>query len=105
MPRELRSEQRRDIVFVAFSDDEHSDADGEDDEGRFSALQPLGTSDLDIGDDWRTTGRHPGGNDTSDEDEEDEIQEVAPTQAANDVAALTPAQFPEVVNTDALGGA
>jgi hypothetical protein len=98
------SDQRHDIILAPFSDDEHTDADGEDDEGRFAAI-PLGTSDLDIGDDWRTADRHQGANDTSDEDEEDEIQEVVPTQAENDVAAVTLAQFPEVVNTDNLSGA
>lgn len=99
------SDQRHDIILVPFSDDEHTDADCEDDEGRFAAIPPLGTSDLDIGDDWGATDRPQGDNDTSDEDEEDEIQEVAPAQAANDVAALTLAQFPEVVNTDNIGGA
>lgn len=91
--------------MVPFSDDDHTDADGEDDEGRFMAIPPLGTSDLDIGDDWRATDHHQSDNDMSDEDEEDEIQEVVPTQAANDVAALTLAQFPEVVNTEHIGGA
>ena len=103
MSGELGSDQRRDIILVPFSDDEQTDADGEDDE--FSAVPPLGTSDLDIGDDWRTTGLHQGVNDTSDEDEEDEIQEEVPTQAADNVAALTLAQFPEVVNADGLSGA
>ena len=102
------SNQRREMTLPPFSDDEHTDADGEDDEGRFSAIPPLGTSDLDIGDDWGTTGHHKGVNDTSDEDEEDELQEVVPTPATNDVAktaALTLTQFSEVVHTEGLSGA
>ncbi|KAH9067608.1 hypothetical protein EDB87DRAFT_12851 [Lactarius vividus] len=102
-----RSDHRHDMVLVPFSDDEHTDADGEDDEGRFSAIPPLGTSDLDIGDDWGTTGRYEDVNDTSGEDEEDEIQEVVPTQTTDSIAktaGLTLTQFSEVVNTDSLGG-
>ncbi|KAH8994462.1 hypothetical protein EDB92DRAFT_1849384 [Lactarius akahatsu] len=101
------SDQRRKMVLVPFSDDEHTDADGEDDEERFSAIPPLGTSDLDIGDDWGTTGRHEDVNDTSDGDEEDEIQELVPTQTTDGIAktaALTLTQFSEVVNTDGLSG-
>jgi len=108
MSGEPGSDQRRDIILVPFSDDEHTDADGEDDEGKFSAIPPLGTSDLDIGDDWGTTSRYKGANDTSDEDEEDEIQEVVPTQTTDDIAktaALTLTQFSEAVNTDGLSGA
>ncbi|KAH9006141.1 hypothetical protein EDB86DRAFT_687748 [Lactarius hatsudake] len=101
------SDQRRKMVLVPFSDDEHTDADGEDDEERFSAIPPLGTSDLDIGDDWGTTGRHEDVNDTSDGDEEDEIQELVPTQTIDGIAktaALTLTQFSEVVNTDGISG-
>lgn len=101
------SDQRRKMVLVPFSDDEHTDADGEDDEERFSAIPPLGTSDLDIGDDWGTTDRHEDVDDTSDGDEEDEIQELVPAQTTDGIAktaALTLAQFSEVVNTDGLSG-
>ncbi|KAH9050943.1 hypothetical protein EDB83DRAFT_1353688 [Lactarius deliciosus] len=101
------SDQRRKMVLVPFSDDEHTDADGEDDEERFSIIPPLGTSDLDIRDDWGTTGRHEDVNDTSDGDEEDEIQELVPTQTTDSIAktaALTLTQFSEVVNTDGVSG-
>lgn len=107
MSVEPGSNQRHDMILLSFSDDEHTDADGEDDE--VSAIPPLGTSDLDIGDDWRTTGYHSKDvNGTSDEDEEDELQEVAPTQATNGVAktaALTLTQFSGGVDTDGLNGA
>jgi hypothetical protein len=105
MSGEPGSNQRRDMILLPFSDDEHTDADGEADE---AVIPPLGTSDLDIGDDWRTTGHHRGVNDTSDEDEVDELQEVAPTQVTNGVAktaALTPTRFSDVLHTDGLNGA
>ncbi len=102
------SEQDREIILVPFSDDEHTDGDGEDD-GGFSAIQLLGTSDLDIGDDWGTTGRPNGVIDPSDDDEEDELrEEVKPTHTTDDVAntvAQTLTQFSEVVETEGVSGA
>ena len=92
------------IIWAPSSDDEHSDADGEEDEGKFMGVAPLGTSDLDIRE-WRAI---DGSKDTDYTSEEDELLEMAPTQTSDDIAktaALTLSQFSEVVNPRYLNGA
>jgi hypothetical protein len=96
-------DQGHEIIWALSSSDEYSDAGGQEDEGKFLGVAPLGTSDLDIRD-WRATGRRKGIDYTS---EEDELLEMAPTQTADDVAkaaAFTLSQFSEAVNPGDLNG-
>jgi len=98
-------DQEPEIIWVPTSDDEHTDADGEEDEEKFLGAAPLGTSDLDVRDDWRVAGRLEYINETP---EEDELQEVVSAQTANDItrtAALTLSHFSESGNPDGLHGA
>lgn len=90
-------EWTHEIISVSPSDDEHTDADGEEDEGKFLGILPLGTSDLDIRDDWRGAGMQ---NDVDDMSEEDELQEMVSVDDVTKAAALT---LPKAVNPSALG--
>lgn len=92
------ADQIQEIISVSPSDDEHTDNDGEEDEGKFSALLPLGTSDLDISDDWRDSGGHMY---TDDILEEDQLQDLVSDDAAKAVT-LTPSK---VANPSMLNGA
>lgn len=99
------SDQGDQIIWVPPSDDELSDADGEEDAGEFLGVAPLGTSDLDIRDNWFAAGRRKDFNNMS---EEDELQEVVSSRTADDVAktvALTLSQFSEVGHPSDLDGA
>jgi hypothetical protein len=99
-----REPNRGHKIIWALPSDEDSDADGEEDEGKFLDVAPLGTSDLDIRD-WHAIG---GLKDTDYTSEEDELLEMAPTQTVDHIAktaALTLSQFSEVVNPLCLNGA
>jgi len=93
------------IIWALPSDDEHTDADVEGDEEKFSGVLPLGTSDLDIQDDWYSISGRKDADYTS---EEDELEGMESTQTADDVtksAALTLSQFSETVVPSDLNGA
>ena len=90
------------IISVSPSDDEHTDADGEEEDGKFLGLLPLGTSDLDIRDDWRGAGVQ---NDVDEASEEDELQEMVSSQTVDDVAKDAPLTLSKAVNPSALNGA
>lgn len=99
------SDREHEIIWAALSDDEYTDADVEEDEGKFASIMPLGTSDLDIRDDWGATDGHK---DSDYASEEDELRETTPIRTADDVAktaALTLSQFSEAVNSSGLNGA
>lgn len=92
------------IIWALPSDDEHTDADVEGDEERFPDILPLGTSDLDIRDDWYSISGRKDADYTS---EEDELEEMEPNQSADDVAksaALALSQFSETVVPSDLNG-
>lgn len=93
------------IIWALPSDDEQTtDADVEGDEEKFSSVLPLGTSDLDIRDDWYTTSGRKDGDYSS---EDDELEEMEFTQTADDVAksaALELSQSPETVVPSGLNG-
>jgi hypothetical protein len=92
------------IIWALPPDDEHADADAEGDEEKFSSVLPLGTSDLDIRDDWYTTSGRKDADYTS---EEDELEEMEFTQTADDVAksaVLELSQSPETVVPSSLNG-
>jgi len=91
-------------IWALPSDDEHTDADVEGDEEKFSGVLPLGTSDLDIRDDWYTTSVLKDADYTS---EEDELEEMESTQTVHDVArsAALALQFSETVVPSGLNGA
>lgn len=92
------------MIWVSPSDDERTDADGEEDEGKLIGVAPLGTSDLDIRDDWGAADRHKDIDDIS--DEEDELQSIS-SQSADDAAntaALTLSHFSETVDPSSLNG-
>jgi hypothetical protein len=95
-------DQPHEIIAVPPSDDEHTDADGEEDEERFLGLLPLGTSDLDIRDDWGDAGMRE---DVDDVSEEDELQEIASSQAADEVGKAVALTLSRAVNSDTLNGA
>lgn len=100
-----RAPRRGREIIWAPSDDEHTDADVEGDEEKFSSILPLGTSDLDIRDDWYTTSGRKDADYTS---EEDELEEMVSTQTADDVArsaALALSPFSETVVPSGLDGA
>lgn len=81
--RDRDADRMQEIISVPPSDDEHTDNDYEEDEGKFSGLLPLGTSDLDIRDDWRDSGRRK---DIDDISEGHKLQEMVTSQTADDVA-------------------
>ena len=91
-------------IWALPSDDEHTDADVEGDEEKFSGVLPLGTSDLDIRDDWYTTSVRKDADYTS---EEDELEEMVSTQTPDGVArpAALALQFSETVVPSGLNGA
>jgi hypothetical protein len=95
-------DQTHEIISVPPSDDEHADADGEEDEGRFVGLLPLGTSDLDIRDDWGGVG---GCEDVDDVSEEDELQEMVSSQTVDEVARAVALTLSKAVNSSTLNGA
>jgi hypothetical protein len=78
------SDPRHSIIWVPPSDDEHTDADGEEDEGAFIGVVPLGTSDLDIVDNWGKSDGRKVINEIS--EEEDELQEAVSGPLTDDVA-------------------
>ena len=86
------TDQTHEIISLPPSDDEYT----EEDERKFLGLMPLGTSDLDIRDDWRGAGRRE---DIDDLSEEDELQEMVSSQT---VDALT---LSKTVNPSTLDGA
>src|SRR6266478_1235865 len=90
--------QMQETISVLPPDDEHADDDG-DEEGKFSDLLPLGTSDLDIRDDWRDSGRRK---DIDDMSEEDELQEMVSSQIADDVAKAVALTLFKVANPRTL---
>jgi hypothetical protein len=92
--RDRDADRMQEIISVPPSDDEHTDNDGEEDEGKFSSLLPLGTSDLDIRDDWRK--------DNDDISEEDRLQEM---DTADDVAKVVAFTLSEAANHSTLNGA
>lgn len=93
------------IIWALPSDDENTDADVEGDEEKFSGILPLGTSDLDIRDDWYPISGRKDADYTS---EEDELEEMESIQTAHDIAntaALALSQFSETVVPSDLNGA
>ena len=98
----LVPEWTHEIISVPPSDEEHSDADGEEDDGKFLGLLPLGTSDLDIRDDWHDTGMR---RDVDDLSEEDELQEVVSSQTVDDVAKAAALTLSKAVDPSTLNGA
>jgi hypothetical protein len=100
--RDRDADQMQEIISVPPSDDEHTDNGGEEDEGRFSSLLPLGTSDLDISDDWRDSGRRE---DIDDISEEVKLQEMVSSQTADDVAKAVALKPSKVANPGTLNGA
>jgi hypothetical protein len=99
------SNLRHGIIWVPPSDDERTDVDGEEDEGKFIAIAPLGTSDLDIVGDWGAADRRKVIDDIS--EEEDELQEAVSSQLADDVAmsaAFTLSHFSENEYASGLSG-
>jgi hypothetical protein len=95
-------DRTHEIISVPPSDDEHTDADGEEDEGEFIGLLPLGTSDLDIRDDWSGAGRCA---DVGDMSEEDELQEVVSSHTADEMAKAVALALSKAVNSSTLNGA
>lgn len=95
-------EWTHEIISVPPSDDEHSDADGEEEDGKFLGLLPLGTSDLDIRDDWHDAGMRRDVNDLS---EEDELQEAVSSQTVDDVAKAAALTLSKAVDPSTLNGA
>jgi hypothetical protein len=100
--RDRDADKMQEIISVPPSDDEHTDNDGEEDEGKFLGLLPLGTSDLDIRDDWRDSGRRK---DISDISEEHKLQEMMSTQTADDVAKAVALTLSKVAKSSTLNGA
>jgi hypothetical protein len=96
--RDQDGDRMQEIISVPPSDDEHTDNDGEEDEGKFSGLLPLGTSDLDVRDDWRDSGR---GEDIDDISEEDKLQDIV----SDDVAKAVALTLSKVANPSTLNGA
>jgi hypothetical protein len=95
------ADRMQEIISVPPSDDEHTDNDGEEDEGKFSGLLPLGTSDLDIRDDWRDSGRRK---DIDNISEEHKLQEMVSSQTADDVAKAVTLTLSKVANPSTLSG-
>lgn len=89
----------QEIISLPPSEDEHTDNDGEEDEGKFSGLLPLGTSDLDIRHDWRDSGRRE---DIDDISEEHDLQEMVSNQATDDVAKAATLTLSKVANPSTL---
>jgi len=100
-PRDRDADRMQEILSVPPSDDEHTDNDGEEDDGKSSGLLPLGTSDLDIRDDWRDSGRRK---DIDDIPEEVKLQEMVSSQTADDVAKAVALTLSKVANPDTLNG-
>lgn len=100
--RDRDADRTQEIISVPPSDDEHTDNDGEEDEGKFSGLLPLGTSDLDIRDDWRHSGRRK---DIDDISEEHKLQKMLSSQTAEDVAKAVALTLSRVANPSVLNGA
>jgi hypothetical protein len=96
--RDQDADRMQEIISVPPSDDEHTDNDGEEDEGEFSGLLPLGTSDLDIRDDWCDSGR---GEDIDDISEVGKLQEMV----SDDVAKVVALTLSKVANPSTLNGA
>lgn len=99
------TDRGHEIIWALTSDEEHTDADVEEDDGKFSGVFPLGTSDLDIRDDWYTTS---GRRDAGYTSEEDELEEMESTQTTDDVAksaALALSQFSETMAPSGSNGA
>jgi hypothetical protein len=96
--RDQDGDPMQEIISVLPSDDEHTDNDGEEDEGKFSGLLPLGTSDLDIRDDWRDSGKSE---DTDDISEEVKLQDMV----SDDVAKAVALTLSKVANPGTLNGA
>jgi hypothetical protein len=96
------AERMQEIISLPPSDDEHTDNDGEEDEGKFEGLLPLGTSDLDIRDDWRDSGRRK---DIDDISEEYKLQEMVSSQTTDDMAKAVALTLSNVANTSTLNGA
>jgi hypothetical protein len=96
--RDRDADRMQKIISVPPSDDEHTDNDDEEDEEKFSSLLPLGTSDLDIRDDWRDSGRHQ---DIDDISEEDKLREMV----SDDVAEAVALTISKVANPNTLKGA
>jgi hypothetical protein len=92
----------QEIISVPPSDDEHTDVGGEEDERKFSGLLPLGTSDLDIRDDWSNA---DGRKDIDDMSEEDELQEMVSNQLVDDVAKAVALTLSKVANPSTINGA
>jgi hypothetical protein len=100
--RDRDADRMQEIILVSPSDDEHTDNDGEEDEGKFSDLLPLGTSDLDIRDDWRDSGRR---NDIDEVSEEHKLQEMVSSPTADDVAKVVALTLSKVAKPSTLNGA
>ncbi|KAI0302373.1 hypothetical protein B0F90DRAFT_1925123 [Multifurca ochricompacta] len=92
--------QEHDIICDSPSDDEHTDADGEEEGGTFLGIIPLGTSDLEVGDDWGSAHERMDASDTS--AEEDELQDVVPSQGMDDITEIEGSQSLLAVNDDGL---
>jgi len=96
------ADRMQEIIPVPLSDDEHTDNDDEEDERKFSGFLPLGTSDLDIRDDWRDSGRCK---DIDNISEEHKLQETVSSQTANYVAKVVASTLSKVANPSTLNGA
>ena len=92
--RDQGADKIQEIISAPPSDDEHTNNDGEEGEGNFSGLLPLGTSDLDIRDDWRDSG--------DDISEEDRLQEL---ETVDDVAKAVAFTLAKAANPSTLNGA
>lgn len=93
------------IIWALPSDDENTDADVEGDEEKFSGILPLGTSDLDIRDDWYPINGRKDADSTSEEDELEEMESIQTTNDVANTAALALSQFSETVVPSDLNGA
>jgi len=100
--RDRDADGMQEIISVPPSDDEHTDNDGEEDEGKLLGLLPLGTSDLDIKDDWRDSGRRK---DIDDMSEEHKLQEMVSSQTSDDVAKAVTFTLSKVAKSSTLNGA
>lgn len=100
--RDREADRMQEIISVPPSDDEHTDNDGEEDEGKFSCLLPLGTSDLDIRDEWCDSGRRK---DVDDISKEGRLQEIVSSQTSDDMEEAVALTLSKVANPRTINGA
>lgn len=100
--RDRDADRMQEIISGPPSDGEHTDNDGEEDEGKFSCLLPLGTSDLDIRDDWCDSGRR---RDVDDISKEGRLREMVSSQTAEDMEETVALTLSKVANPSTFNGA